>query len=120
LVFSDKLEEPEEEIDYSKIREAIEKAKNTEILICSQASVINRLKHPKSAKFPCIDDRFISVTEVETDRYIVVSYVESENDSGDTIQTFYTCVVILSENGKYEVEDLDFGKRFKIRTEHPG
>ena len=71
MVFSDKLEEPEEEIDYSEIREAIEKSKNTEILICSQAYVIDRLIHPLTAKFPCIDDRFLSVTEVETDRYIV-------------------------------------------------
>ena len=118
MVYSDKLKEPEEEIDYSEIREAIEKSKNTEILICSQASVINRLIHPLTAKFPCIDDKFVSVKEVETDRYLVVSYVECENKSGKMVRAFYTCVVVLSENGEYEVEDLDFGKRLKIGPDY--
>ena len=120
LVFSDKLEEVKEAIDNSEIREAIEKSEKTEVLICSQIFVIERLKRPLSAKFPCIDDRFVSVTEVEIDRYLIVSYVESESNSGDVIRTFYTCIVILSKNGKYEVEDLDFGKRLKIGTERTG
>ena len=32
-------------------------------------------------------------------------------------RAFYFCVVILAENGEYEVEDLDFGKRLKVGTD---
>ena len=67
MVFSDKLEEPEEEIDYSEIREAIEKSEKIEVLACSRVSVMNRLIHPLTAEFPSIDSRFVSVEEVEID-----------------------------------------------------
>lgn len=83
--------------------------------MCSENTVTKMLKSPSTAKFPYLTDDGVKVTKLDKDKYLVSSYVDSENSFGAMIRETYTVTIILQgENSQgdlnYKYEDLNINE----------
>jgi hypothetical protein len=72
----------------------------------SHVCVSKYLKSPGSAKFPYQDDQ--SIDKLNDSTFIVVSYVDSQNEFGALIRNYYKCTVVVSDLDKFECFDMKF------------
>jgi hypothetical protein len=74
--------------------------------IMCQDFVKNRLKAPRTAKFPRSSEA--RTTDLGNGRYRVISYVDAQNSFGALIRTRYACTVQYTGNDRWRLEALDF------------
>jgi hypothetical protein len=84
-----------------------EKDLSVEAYVASQQYCESLLKAPSTAKFPNLATGEPKVTKLSTNKYEVISYVDSENSFGAMIRNNYRCVVVLSEDS-YRIEEFNF------------
>lgn len=63
--------------------------------IYSQTLVKEKLKSPKSAKFPSYSDSFITD---KGDKIVVSAYVDASNSFGVSVRTYYTATINIKNN----------------------
>lgn len=76
----------------------------TRAYVASQLFVKENLKSPSTAKFPY---KGYTVVEQEINKYLVKSYVDSQNGFGAMIRSYYICVVSVDEKGNWILESID-------------
>lgn len=80
---------------------------NIEVYSSIEKSVKNNLKAPKTAEFPGVSERNNHVKKVDRNKFIVTSWVDSQNSFGALIRTKFSCEVLYS-NGIFYPEKLVF------------
>lgn len=78
----------------------------SDALIASQMFVEKQLNAPGSAKFPYQEED--AIDQLNDSTFVIVSYVDSQNDLGVLIRNYYKCKIIYSNTGKVKCEDLQF------------
>jgi hypothetical protein len=77
----------------------------TDAYIMSQMFVEKRLKAPKTAKFPHISK--IKVESANENRWLIKSYVDSENGYGAVVRQEYRAIVEHLEGDKWKLIKLN-------------
>ncbi len=72
--------------------------------VAAQDFVTQRLRAPSPASFPSFSPEV--VRKLGGGRYLVTSYVDSQNLFGGTVRTHFTCTVRFAGGGRYVCEDL--------------
>lgn len=90
----------------NNVKEQVTKPKFTkqDALVQSQLCVEKLLKSPGSAKFPYQPDE--TIEQLNDSTFVVLSYVDSQNDFGGLKRTYYKCKVVGHELGKARCEDM--------------
>lgn len=73
-------------------------------VVQSHLCIEKLLKSPGSAKFPYQPDE--TIDQLNDSTFIVLSYVDSQNDLGVLKRTYYRCKVIGRELGQARCEDI--------------
>jgi hypothetical protein len=82
-----------------------------EAFVDSQQAVTTELKAPLTAKFPLIDVDGVSVTKLDTNKYLVSSYVDSENSSGAMLRSTYTVTITLNHDSTFTYSGLSINQQ---------
>ncbi len=87
-------------------KEQVTKPKFTkqDAVVQSHLCVEKLLKSPGSAKFAYQPDE--TIEQINDTTFIVLSYVDSQNEFGALMRTYYKCKVIGHELGQARCEDL--------------
>jgi tetratricopeptide (TPR) repeat protein len=73
-------------------------------LMC-QEFINDRLKAPASAKYPDVQD--VTIKKIgETNRFVIIGYVDAENSFGANLRSRFTCEITYSGNDKWVLNDL--------------
>ena len=96
-------------IDNSSSKDSTTNINTSRASIEAQEYVKKALRSPSTAKFPGIweiDNGGVVAYEKETNRYEVVSYVDSQNSFGATIRSNWTVIVKNLGNNKWQLESM--------------
>lgn len=69
--------------------------------------VKEKLKSPSSAEFPGSREKLAATQHLDSGRYLINSYVESQNSFGAMLKTYFKAIV-RHENERVVLESLEF------------
>ncbi len=78
-------------------------------VVQSHLCVEKLLKSPGSSKFPYQPDE--TIDQLNDSTFIVLSYVDSQNDFGAIKRTYYKCKVVGRELGLARCEDMELEEK---------
>lgn len=73
-------------------------------VVQSHLCIEKLLKSPGSTEFPYQPDE--TIDQLNDSTFVVLSYVDSENDFGGLKRTYYKCKVIANKVGEARCEDM--------------
>lgn len=76
-----------------------------DVLFVSKYCVQDHLKSPSTAEFPYNSNH---VYHVDSNRYVVNSYVDSQNSFGAMIRTRFVCTVFMKDKDSGVCHDVKF------------
>lgn len=87
-----------------KIQEDSPKFTKQDAVVQSHLCVEKLLKSPGSAEFPYQSDE--TIDQINDSTFVVLSYVDSQNDLGALKRTYYKCNIVVNKQGEAKCEDV--------------